>query len=154
MNISKRKFSKTFCWKNRNAIFLVGHWLEREFRIFVVVFFRQAHLKKSKQIFDILNSIRPKGWAIKDINHWFVTDEFVQKDLATKDVPLKYEKSGGTVWVSLDQFKSSPEKVSSQPKTSPNKAPTKVSSSNLQNSTNYMASQEKPSPLSFQGDTS
>ena len=81
----------------------------------------------------------------------------MQKDLATKDVPLKYEKSGGTVWVSLDQFKSSPENVSSQPKTSPNKAPskpTKVSSSNLQNSTNYMASQEKPSPLSFQGDTS
>ena len=81
----------------------------------------------------------------------------MQKDSATKDVPLKYEKSGGTVWVSLDQFKSSPEKVSSQPKTSPNKAPskpTKVSSSNLQNSTNYMASQEKPSPLSFQGDTS
>ena len=80
----------------------------------------------------------------------------MQKDLATKDVPLKYEKSGGTVWVSLDQF-ISPEKVSSQPKTSPNKAPskpTKVSSSNLQNSTNYMASQEKPSPLSFQGDIS
>ena len=81
----------------------------------------------------------------------------MQKDVATKDVPLKYEKSGGTVWVSLDQFKSSPEKVSSQPKTSPNKAPsksTKVSSSNLQNSTNYMASQEKPSSLSFRGDTS
>ena len=80
----------------------------------------------------------------------------MQKDLATKDVPLKYEKSGGTVWVSLDQFKSSPKKVSTQPKTQ-NKAPskpTKVSSSNLQNSTNYMASQEKPSPLSFQGDTS
>ena len=78
----------------------------------------------------------------------------MQKDLATKDVPLKYEKSGGTVWVSLDQFKLSPEKVSNQPKTSPNKAPTKVSISNLQNSTNYSTSQEKPSPLSFQGDTS
>ena len=81
----------------------------------------------------------------------------MHKDLPTKDVPLKYEKSGGTVWVSLDQFKSSPEKVSIQPNTSQNKAPsksTKVSSSNLQNSTNYMASQEKPSPLSFQGDTS
>ena len=81
----------------------------------------------------------------------------MHKDLATKDVPLKYEKSGGTVWVSLDQFKLSPEKLSSQPNTSTNKAPskpTKVSSSNLQNSTNYMASQEKPSPLSFQGDTS
>ena len=81
----------------------------------------------------------------------------MHKDLATKDVPLKYEKSGGTVWVSLDQFKLSPEKVSNQPKTSPNKAPsksTKVSSSNLQNSTNYTTNQEKPSPLSFQGDTS
>ena len=96
-------------------------------------------------------------WATKEINNWFVTDEFVHKDLPTKDVPLKYEKSGGTVWVSLDQFKSSPEKVSIQPNTSQNKAPsksTKVSSSNLQNSTNYMASQEKPSPLSFHGDTS
>ena len=81
----------------------------------------------------------------------------MHKDLATKDVPLKYEKSGGTVWVSLDQFKLSPEKVSSQPNTSPNKAPsnpTKVSSSNLQNSTNYTTYQEKPSSLSFQGDTS
>ena len=36
---------------------LVAHRFGRvEFRIFVVVFYRQAHLKKSKQLFKIQNS--------------------------------------------------------------------------------------------------
>ena len=35
--------------------------------IFVAIFFRQAHLKKSKQIFDILNLTCPNWWATKDI---------------------------------------------------------------------------------------
>ena len=81
----------------------------------------------------------------------------MNKDLATKDVPLKYEKSGGTVWVSLDQFKLSPKKLSSIPKTSPKKTPSKpekVSGSQPQNSQDYSENQENPSSLSFQGDTS
>ena len=39
-----------------------------EFGVFVVVFFRQVHLKKSNQIFDILNSTCPNRWATKGIN--------------------------------------------------------------------------------------
>ena len=37
-----------------------------EFRIFVVVFFMQAHLKKSKQIFDIL---KPKFDMSKSMSY-------------------------------------------------------------------------------------
>ena len=85
------------------------------------------------------------------------SDNFVNKDLPPKDVPLKYEKSGGTVWVSLDQFKSHPEKLSSPSKTSPKKTPSKpeeISTSQPQNSQDYTANQENPSSLSFQGNTS
>ena len=50
---------------------LVAHRFEFvEFRIFVVVFFRQENLKKSKQTFYILNSTRPNRWATKDILKW------------------------------------------------------------------------------------
>ena len=41
---------------------LVAHRFGRvefEFQIFFVVFFRQEHFKKSKQIFNILNSTKP-----------------------------------------------------------------------------------------------
>ena len=49
---------------------LVAHRFGRvEYRIFVVVFFRQAHLKKSKPMFDILNSTLPNQWATNDIKH-------------------------------------------------------------------------------------
>ena len=45
--------------KSSPLMFLLPHRLDRvEFRIFVVVFFSQAHLKKSKQTFDILNLTR------------------------------------------------------------------------------------------------
>ena len=43
-----------------------NHSNSNQFRIFVVVFFRQAHLKKSKQIFDFPNSTCPNRWATKD----------------------------------------------------------------------------------------
>ena len=60
-------------------MYLVAHWFGHvEFWIFVVVFFRQAHLKTSKQIFDIiLNSTHLNRWGTKDkiqtgfYNVWF-----------------------------------------------------------------------------------
>ena len=61
-----------------NIMSLVPHWFGHvEFWIFVVVFFRQAHLKTAKQIFDILNSTCTNWWGTKDkihsgvYNGWF-----------------------------------------------------------------------------------
>ena len=48
-----------------------------ELWIFAVVFFRQAHLKKSKQIFDILNSTCPNWWATKDKRYHLFRISFV-----------------------------------------------------------------------------
>ena len=45
----------------------------------------------------------------------------ISDDLNNEDVQLKYEKRGGEIWVSLDQYKlssPSPEKLSSQLRTS------------------------------------
>ena len=50
----------------------------------------------------------------------------ISDDLKSEDVQLKYEKRGDEIWVSLDQYKlssPSPEKLSSQLRTSNSKTP-------------------------------
>ena len=58
-----------------------------EYRIFVVVFYRQAHWTKSKQIIKILNSIHPNWWAVKGIQPENIKNSW---NLSEKRMQLKY----------------------------------------------------------------
>ena len=60
MNVKMSASQGIHIKKYARLMSLVAHrFVEFEFQIFVVVFFRQEQLKKSKQIFDILNSTKP-----------------------------------------------------------------------------------------------
>ena len=62
MNVKMSASQGIHIKKHARLMSLVAHRFGRvefEFQIFVVVFFRQEQLKKSKQIFDILNSTKP-----------------------------------------------------------------------------------------------